>query len=120
MGRVSETMPIHLLREKATPEQVREMLEIHQVMIKVAVDVRRRVLAGGGEMHADCEELLLDSGSGSDDVWGANWHPADQSIEFESLINIRPRLGNRSIILQNLALCEAVESVMRDLLGGIR
>lgn len=112
-------MPIHLLKTKATPEQVREMLAEHTTMIKVVVDVRRRILAGGGKMHADCESVLLAEDSAQDDVWGANWHPADQSIEFESLINIRPRLGNRSIILQNVALCEAVESVTRELLGGV-
>ena len=46
-----------LLREKASPEQVRTMLEEHDPMIKIAVDIRRKVLAGGGVMHADCEAL---------------------------------------------------------------
>ena len=110
-------MPIHLLREKATSEQIREMSVEHTVMIKIVVDVRRQLLAGGGKMHADCEALLLNDGSAQDDVWGANWHPADQSIEFESLINIRPRLGNRSIILQDEELCAKVETVTRNLLG---
>lgn len=85
-------MPMHVLREKATPEQVREMLEEHTVMIKIAVDVRRRILVGGGKMHADCEQILLGSDSHPDEIWGANWFPAEQAIEFESLINIRPRL----------------------------
>jgi len=112
-------MPIHLLKAKASSEQVRDMLAEHTTMLKVVVDVRRRILAGGGKMHADCESVLLADGSAQDDVWGANWHPADQSIEFESLINIRPRLGNRSIILQDEALCRAVETTTRELLGGI-
>lgn len=112
-------MPIHLLREKATPEQVREMLAEHETMIKVVVDIHRRILAGGGKMHADCETVLLDDGSAQDNIWGANWHPDDQSIEFESLINIRPRMGNRSIILQSEELRQPVEAVTRDLLGGV-
>lgn len=110
-------MPIHLLREKATVEQIREMLVEHTVMIKLAVDIRRQFLAGGGKMHADCEAVLLNDGSAQDDIWGANWYPTDESIEFESLINIRPRQGNRSIILQNEELCAKVESVARPLLG---
>lgn len=112
-------MPIHILREKVTPEQVREMLVEHTIMIKIAVDVRRQILAGGGKMHADCESVLLDNESNSDDVWGANWYPAEQSIEFESLINIRPRLGNRSLILQDPDLCAKVENIARVLLGEI-
>ncbi len=112
-------MPIHILREKATPAQVQEMLAEYDTMIKVAVDIRRKILAGGGKMHADCESVLLGDGSAQDDVWGANWYPADQSIEFESLINIRPRLGNRSILLQSAALAEPVEAIMRALLASV-
>jgi hypothetical protein len=95
------------------------MLTEHVVMIKIAVDVRQRVLAGGGKMHADCEAVLLEAGSASDDVWGANWYPADQSIEFESLINIRPRLDNRSIILEIPELRDKVEAVARAALGTV-
>ena len=89
-------------------------------MIKVAVDVRRRSLAGGGAMHSDCEAALLDEGSEQDDVWGANWFPNEQRIAFESLINIRPRAGNRSIIIQDEALRRVVEDVTRERLGGVR
>jgi len=66
------------------------------------VDIRRGILVGGGEMHADCEDILLEAGSEQDDLWGANWYPADQRIEFESLINIRLRMGNRSNLSSEL------------------
>jgi len=110
---------IHLLDRKATPRQVREMLEIYPTLVKIVVDIRRRVLAGGGEMHADCESLLLAEGSEQDDLWGANWYPREQRIEFESLINIRPRLGNRSIVIQSESLRRDVEAITRELLGGV-
>lgn len=115
-------MTIHLLRERATPQQVAEMLEAHAHirMIKIVVDVRRRALAGGSAMHFECEGLLLKDGSESDDLWGANWYPDDQTIEFEALINIRPRLNNRSMIIQSPELRQAVESVAREYLEGIR
>jgi len=111
---------IHLLDSLATPQQVQEMLEVYSILIKIVVDVRRRVLAGGGEMHADCEAVLLEHGSEQDDLWGANWYPAEQEIEFESLINIRPRLGNRSIVIQSEEIRSAVAAVAQDLLGGAR
>lgn len=111
---------IHLLRESATSEQITEMLEEYDGMIKIVVDVRRRILSGGGEMHADCESVLLEDGSEQDDLWGANWYPAEQRIAFESLINIRPRLGNRNILIQSQELREAVETVTRKILGGIK
>ena len=37
-----------------------------------AADVRRRILAGGGPMHADCEAALLEDGSVQSDIWGAD------------------------------------------------
>lgn len=95
------------------------MLEAYSYMIKIVVDVRRQTLAGGGEMQADCEALLLELGSEQDDLWGANWYPDEQHIEFESLINIRPRLGNRSIIIQSDQMRAQVGAVARELLGGV-
>lgn len=111
---------IHLLKEKAVDAQVRDMLQEYGAMIKIVVDIRRRVLSGGGEMHADCESALLDDGSEQDDLWGANWYPNEQRIEFESLINIRPRLGNRSILIQDENLRGQVEAVTHEILGGVR
>lgn len=111
---------IHLLDHPATSEQVQEMLEIYPILIKIVVDIRQRILAGGGEMHADCEALLLTRGSEQDDLWGANWYPAEQRIEFESLINIRPRLGNRSIIVQSEEIRQPIGVITLELLGGVQ
>jgi hypothetical protein len=84
--------------------------------IKVAVDVRRGLLAGGGEMHADCEAELLADGSYQQDVWGADWDPVDNVITFESFINIRPSQGNRSLRIENPDLRHKVEHIVRGLL----
>lgn len=111
---------IHLLKEKATATQIQEMLEPYEGMIKIVVDIRQRILSGGGEMHADCESVLLDDGSEQDDLWGANWYPNEQRIEFESLINIRPRLGNRSILIHDENLRRQVEAVTMEILGGVK
>jgi len=110
---------IYLLKEKATSDQLQAMLEEYTTMAKIAVDVRRNIVAGGGEMHFDCEQVLLDDGSEQDDIWGANWYPTEQRIEFEALINIRPRLGNRSIVIQSEELRRQVEAITRLRLGGI-
>lgn len=110
---------IHLLKQPATSLQIQEMLREYESMIKIVVDIRRRILAGGGEMHADCESVLLDDGSEQDDLWGANWYPNTQRVEFESLINVRPRLGNRNIVIQDENIRKQVESVTRELLGGV-
>ena len=109
---------IHLLKEKTTSVKVQDMLQEYEDMIKIVVDIRRRFLSGGGEMHADCESVLLEDGSEQDDLWGANWYPNEQRIEFEALINIRPRLGNRNILIQDENLRRQVEAVTMEILGG--
>ena len=108
------------LVDNATHEQLHAMLEVYQTMIKIVVDVRKKTLAGGGVMHADCEHVLLESGSEQDDLWGANWYPDEQRIEFEALINIRPRLGNRGMVIQDENIREAVETITRKILGDVQ
>ena len=118
-GRYNRHM-ICILHHRATIEELTGMSKEYENMVKIVVDIRRRVLAGGGEMHSDCESALLEDGSEQDDLWGANWYPSEQEIIFESLINIRPRLGNRSILIQSEELRQQVESVTREILGGIQ
>ena len=42
---------------------MRQMLEALGIYIKLAVDIELGILAGGGELHADCEQLLLNGDS---------------------------------------------------------
>jgi hypothetical protein len=51
--------------------------------------------------------MLLEDGNG-------------QEIVFESLINIRPRLGNRNILIRDEDIRREVEAVTRKILGGVR
>ena len=108
--------PYHCYR--ATPQQIREMLETLQTYIKLAVDVHRRVIVGGGAMHADCEAALLEDGSQQGDVWGADWIPDGKKVRFESLINVRPKQGNRSMTVQDPDLRSTIESIVRERVSG--
>jgi len=89
-------------------------------MVKVVVDVRRELVAVGGELHADAEQLLLDSGSRQTDLWGANYYPGqgpDRCIEFTALINIRPSQGNRGMAVADPELREAIRRITFKLIG---
>jgi Protein of unknown function (DUF5674) len=103
---------IHLLRSRATQQQVAEMLEVVPIYIKLAVDINREIIVGGGEVHADCELILLNDGSSSADIWGADWYPRTGKIEYESLINLKPR-QNRSMHV----LDEGVRSRLAEVIG---
>jgi Protein of unknown function (DUF5674) len=107
-----------IVKERATFKQVEEMLQTLRVYIKVVVDIERSILAGGGEKHAQCEAVLLEDGSRQRDIWGADWTPFNQSMDYESIINIRPSQNNRSMIIQDLAIRERVKRITQELIGG--
>ena len=89
-------------------------------MVKFVADLRRGLIAVGGEMHADAERVLLESGGAQADLWGANYYPGrgeGERIEFTSLINIRPRSGNRSMEIQDREIRQRVTDLTHSLLG---
>ena len=110
---------IYIIRDKATPTQIKGMLEMLQEYIKLAVDIDSEILAGGGAMHADCEAVLLEDGSQQEFIWGADWNPSAQQVTFESLINIRPRQNNPSMEILDPAIREKVSEIVVKRLGGV-
>jgi hypothetical protein len=115
---LTEGVLIHVIRQKATPQQMTEMLEVLENYVKLAVDTEQGVLAGGGALHADCETALLEAGSSQKDIWGADWIPATQEVRYEALINIRPLDGNRSMELKDEDLRQKVRQTAVRLLGN--
>jgi hypothetical protein len=110
---------IEILQSRATPEQMTSMLEALGIYVKLVVDIEREVIAGGGELHADCEKVLLKSGSRQADVWGVDWYPFSQTIGYESIINIRVSANNRSMEIQDQAIRSRIEKIVYRYLGGV-
>ena len=69
-------------------------------LVKGVVDIQKQALVVDVEMHVDAEQYLLENGSVQNDLWGINLYPekfgTDEFIEFDSMINIRPRQQNMS------------------------
>jgi hypothetical protein len=101
--------------------ELRRLVDLYfEDMVKYVVDVARAVAAVGGEMHADAEQVLLESGSQQADLWGANYWPGrgrDGCVEYTSLINIRPAQGNRSMEIQDPAIRARVRELTFSLVG---
>ncbi len=84
-------------------------------MIKFVVDIQKEILALGGELHADAEAELLEAGSKQSDLWGANIYPSrpkETRIEYTSLINIRPAVGNNSMEVKNEKTKIAIKTIV--------
>jgi hypothetical protein len=109
-----------VLEQRIEAAVLRRLVERFEDMVKFVVDVERGVIAIGGEMHSDAEEVLLESGSRQADLWGANYYPGrgrESSIEFTSFINIRPSAGNRGMEVQDEALRARVRAITFALVG---
>lgn len=104
------------MQEKITQERVHELArQSFGDMVKVVVDLQQEILAIGGELHADAEAILLENGSLQKDVWGANIYldrPTEESIEYISLINIRPAQGNRSTKVEDPLIQEKIKRLI--------
>ena len=88
-------------------------------LVKAVVDVKREVMAIGGELHADEEAILLEDGSRQEDLWGINLYPektGDEWIEFDSMINVRPSQGNFSRGVENREIQEKIKSIINKLM----
>ncbi|MGG6268786.1 DUF5674 family protein [Leptolyngbya sp. AN03gr2] len=109
-------MSILIIRSQVTPAQLDEMLEELGIYIKLAVDVERCILAGGGRAHYDCEQTLLEDGSVQANIWGCDWTPIRRQITYESIINIRPRKNNSMEILDS-TIRSQIERIIFNILG---
>ncbi|OGY35277.1 MAG: hypothetical protein A3D99_01065 [Candidatus Andersenbacteria bacterium RIFCSPHIGHO2_12_FULL_45_11] len=105
---------IHVITDKATPEQIKEMAQYYELHIKVAVDLTTSILAGGGEWHADCEKVLLEQGSTQENVWGGGYMPGTKMVDFYSLINIRPKQDNPDQDILSKEIRQKFEKIVRD------
>lgn len=89
-------------------------------MVKAVVDCKRNVIAIGAQMHADEEQMLLEDGSSQEDVWGINLYPeksGEDFIEFDSMINLRPRQNNRTRSVEDPELRTLIRSIVSSLIS---
>ena len=88
-------------------------------IVKAVVDIEKKLMVVDAEMHVDEEQYLLEHGSLQNSLCGINLHPANYGmenfIEFDSMINIRPRQQNMSRNVENLD----IQNQIIDIVNGI-
>lgn len=87
-------------------------------LVKAVVDLENKLLVVDAEMHVDAEQLLLENGSMQENLWGIDLYPdkfgTDEFIEFDSMVNIRPRQKNLSRSVES----EITRKQIIDLVSG--
>ena len=87
-----------------------------ECMVKGVVDIDKELLAVDAQLHADLEQLFLENNSLQESLWGINLYPEDDGedfIEFDSMINIRPRQNNRSRGVESPEIRQKITEVVQ-------
>ena len=113
-------MQIRIIKEPITREELKRIAqERYGDFVKAVVDVEQRIMALGGEFHAYEEVLLMEQeGSKRENTWGINVYPdetAEGFIQFDSMINLKPWLGNRSRGVEDESIRERIKEIVRTL-----
>ncbi len=88
-------------------------------LVKTVVDVEKGIMAVDAEFHSDEETLLMQNGSKRSEVWGISLYPdlfgKDDFIEFDSMINLKPFVGNRTRNVDDLQIKEKIKKIVNNL-----
>lgn len=108
-----------LVDKKITLNELKKMSSrIFGGLVKAVVDIKKEVMVVDGAMHADEEKYLIENGSSQDDLWGINIYPelkGDDFIEFDSIINIRPRINNFSRYIEDESIRKKIIKIVNKL-----
>jgi hypothetical protein len=112
-------MPDTLIEKPVTKKMLVELSkERFGDMVKAVVDIDRGIMRVGGELHADQESLLLEEGSQQIHLWGINIYPhktGSESVEFDSMINLRPSYDNFSRGVDNPSIQKKIIEIINNL-----
>ncbi len=112
-------MDIRIIKEKIIKLELEELAkEFYVEMVKGVADIEREIIALGGEWHMDANEVLIKDGSKQQNLWGFNIYlnkPREEMLEYNSLINIRPKQGNKSMEIENEEIKNKIFEIVNNL-----
>lgn len=105
---IKDTIEISELKQMAA--------KMHGELVKIMVDVEKGIIAVDAPMHSDLLELLIaEENSEPQNLWGINIHPdktGEDFIEFDSMMNLKPALGNKSRYVENSEIRENIVQII--------
>lgn len=113
-------METRIVKDKITLEELRALAhEQYGDIIKAVVDVEQGIMGVGGELHVDIQSLLIEKEhSRGDTTWGINLYldkTDNEFIEFDSMVNLKPALGNRTRGVESEEIQENIRAIVAKL-----
>ena len=112
---------LHIIEKPITRAELEKIAsERYEDLVKGAVDIEKGIMVLGGELHIDeALKLISDFRSKGQNIWGINLYPeksGDDMIEFDSMINLKPNLGNRSRGVDSTEIQEKIKKIVKELI----
>lgn len=112
---------LHIIEKSITKEELKKIAEERfGDLVKGTVDIEQEILVLGGEFHMDEANFLHEKHrSKSDNVWGINLYPdksGEDMLEFDSVINIKSNLGNRTRGVDDLKIQKKIKEIVNKLI----
>lgn len=113
-------MTTKIVRDKISLAELKELAhEMYGDLIKAVVDIEQGIMGVGGELHVDIQSILIEqAGSKGDKTWGINLYvdKADEDfIEFDSMINLKPSLNNKSRGIEDAKIQNEIRNVVNKI-----
>ncbi len=105
-----------VLTKKASKEEIEKAKEEFGNYIKAVVDIEKKIVVIGGRFHADAEKILIEKGSVQQNLWGGGIDPVTGKIDFQAIINIRPKQNNDSMEILDQNIRKTFESTVKRFL----
>lgn len=99
--------------EPYAKKEIEKLKEQFDMYIKTVIDVELKICSAGCDRHFDSEQLLLGQGSKQNNLWGGGIDLETKTIDFNSMINIRPHQGNSSNEIQDATIREVFEKLTK-------
>jgi hypothetical protein len=112
-------MNTRIIKERISKQELEELAkEFYVEMVKGVADIEREIIALGGEWHMDANQVLIEDGSNQENLWGFNVYVDklnEKRLEYNSLINIRPKQKNRSMEVESEEIRNKIFNIVNNL-----
>lgn len=115
-------METRIVKDGITRDELRALArEQYGDVIKTVVDVAQGIMGVGGELHVDIQSMLIEKEhSRGDTTWGINLYldkTGEDFVEFDSMVNLKPALGNRSRGVENSEIQQQIRGIVEKLVA---
>jgi len=113
-------MGVVIIRDNLTKEDFEKAKVHYKSYIKITIDIVQKIVALGGEYHADAEaELVKLYRSKHGDIWGGGYNFKKKVFETNAIVNIKPNHGNHSLEITDSNTKDEFLNLAKKMLNNI-